>query len=468
MSDSTADKNVLPPPSPDQRRIAMGQFERAQQVLAKGDHDYAIQLLVQCCKLDPANPVFRKFLRQAQKTKYKNNLYGSRLAVVTTAATKAKLRAAKRAGDHVKVLELAEEVLGQNPWDSSTQLDMAESFEALGLPDLAIWTLEQARQKDPKDVAVNKALAALHEKRGAFSQAIALWQVIIQTNPTDLEAQRKVKDLSASETIARGSYEEVAAGARRPGYAETLATSDQPADPLERQAAPLLARIEADPSNPSCHLHLASFYRRADLFDKAAAVLKNALGLTGNHPDVVLALAELEIDGFRKNLAIAERRLQANPDDEKLQRIRAKLVKEIDSRELDIFRQKADRQPGEKAHRFEVGVRLMRLGQLDEAIKELQALRSEPRFQWRALHYLGLCFQARKNWRLAQRNFEEALQVIPSDEVETRKEVLYCLAKGFADAGDLAKAQDFGAELANLDFSYRDIGKLLDEWSAGG
>ena len=78
--------------------------------------------------------------------------------------------------------------------------------------------------------------------------------------------------------------------------------------------------------------------------------------------------------------------------------------------------------------------------------------------------YLGYCFKSRKNWRLAQRNFEEALQNLPSGEEEFRKELLFLLAEGTAESGDLARAVEFGYELANLDFGYRDIGKLLDEW----
>ena len=40
------------------------------------------------------------------------------------------------------------------------------------------------------------------------------------------------------------------------------------------------------------------------------------------------------------------------------------------------------------------------------------------------------------------------------------------LAEGYAQNGDLARAIDLGTELANEDFSYRDIGRLLDEWQA--
>src|SRR5262249_48009017 len=78
--------------------------------------------------------------------------------------------------------------------------------------------------------------------------------------------------------------------------------------------------------------------------------------------------------------------------------------------------------------------------------------------------YLGHCFRSRHNWRLAKRNFEEALRHLPAGEDEVRKEVLFHLAQGSAEAGELAEAVDLGTELANLDFAYRDIGQLLDQW----
>ena len=111
-----------------------------------------------------------------------------------------------------------------------------------------------------------------------------------------------------------------------------------------------------------------------------------------------------------------------------------------------------------------VGVRLLRAGQTDEAIRELQTARADLHYQWRSLYYLGFCFKGRNNWRLAQRNFEEALQGLPAGEESARKEILFQLAQGAADSGDLAKAVDLAHELANLDFSFRDIGRLLDEW----
>jgi tetratricopeptide (TPR) repeat protein len=206
------DSSVLPSPSPEHRRIAAGQFERANQVIATGNYDYGIRLLLSCCKLDPANLIYRQTLRRTEKTKYRNNLRGSRLAWLTNWATKARLKRAKQRRDYLRVLELGEQVLVRNPWDTGAQMDMAEAADVLGLLDLAIWTLEQARQKNPQDVRVNRSLARLYEKRGNFTQAIALWQLVSKAAPRDVEAQHKAKDLAASETIARGHYEEAVGG----------------------------------------------------------------------------------------------------------------------------------------------------------------------------------------------------------------------------------------------------------------
>ena len=61
---------------------------------------------------------------------------------------------------------------------------------------------------------------------------------------------------------------------------------------------------------------------------------------------------------------------------------------------------------------------------------------------------------------------EDALAHLPGSERERRKEMLFMLAEGSAAAGDLDHAVEVGQELANEDFGYRDIGRLLDEWEA--
>jgi tetratricopeptide (TPR) repeat protein len=134
---------------------------------------------------------------------------------------------------------------------------------------------------------------------------------------------------------------------------------------------------------------------------------------------------------------------------------------------LELYRLKADRFPAEMSHRLEMGLRLRALGQLDEAISQFQQARRDPPLAVARAIAIGTLFhptQTTGAW--AQRNFQECLQALPSEEENARKEVLYQLAQGHANAGDLAQAIDIGHELANLDFAYRDIGRLLDEWQS--
>jgi len=479
----------LPPINPEHRRVAVSQFEHANQSVATGNFDYGIRLLLMCCKLDPANLIYRQTLRRTEKAKYKNNLRGGWLAWLTAWPAKARTKTALKTGDYLGVLVYGELVLARNPWDVGAQMDMAEAADELGQLDLAAWLLEQARQKSQALPALNRALARLYEKRGNFTQAIALWNLVRKARPADKEADRKLKDLAVNETIARGNYEGAVADAAavpKPGGdpisdptrskeyrlagaapargGDSANATPAPTDRAGREAAPIRARLQADLTNANLYLQLAAVYRRNGDLENARAVLQEGLGPTGNAFELGAEITDLEIEPFRQNLTLTEERYKAHPDDEELRRLRIRLRKEVNTRELELHRRKAERFPTEMSHRYEVGVRLLRGGLIDEAIQELQAARGDPRQRWQSQIQLGHCFKARNNWRLAQRNYEEALRLLPVSETAKKKDVLFLLAQGCAEAGDLAHAIDLGHELANIDFSYRDIGRLLDEW----
>ncbi len=493
----------LPPLTAERRRVAVGKFERANQVVATGNFDYGIHLLLDCCKIDPANLVYRQKLRATEKVKYRNNLRGSLLACLWIWPLRARMKTALRARDYLKVLEHGERILMRNPWEVGTQTDMAEAAEALGLLDLAVWNLEQARQKQPFDPHLNRLLARLYEDRGIFPQAIALWELIHKVKPTDVEAKHKIKDLAAADTIVRGQYHAIIPSGpeqkeegppAEPAPKKNGSTDEVPAawwlndggapacaeaqagnaphadekqpvpDRFDREAAPIRARLKDDPTSPHLYLQLAAVYRRGNDLEQARAVLQEGLKATGNSFELRVQSADLDIEPFRRNLALTEEKLKAQPDNAELLRLRSRLREEINTRELDMHRRKADRYPTEMSHRYEVGMRLLHLGQIDEAIHELQASRNDPRFRWQSQLALGQCFKARNHWRLAERNFEEALKNLPAGEITPRKEILYELAAGCAESNDLNKAIDLATELANIDLSYRDIGRLLDEW----
>jgi serine/threonine-protein kinase len=186
----------------EQLRSAAGQFKRAQQARDAGSLAYALELLLSCCRLDPANLLYRAALRQVGRSLADKDRPGALAAL----ATRLRLKGASRRHDGRKVLEYGEALLVRNPADIGTQAVMAEAAEQLGLDSLAVWLLEQALEQAPNNAAVLRHLARLYERLGRLSRALVLWELIRKVDPTDAEAPRKLNALAASEAIARGGY----------------------------------------------------------------------------------------------------------------------------------------------------------------------------------------------------------------------------------------------------------------------
>jgi serine/threonine protein kinase len=190
--------------TPDERTAAARQFERASEVLAVGDGQYARSLLLTCCTLDPANLRYRQTMRQTKPPP--GGLLSSLLAPLKTILGKARLNMAQRKGDYLKVLSYGEELIAQAPGDAAVQLKMAQAAESLGLLRLAFWLADQARAQDSHNPAPLRALARLHERQKQFGRALRFWELVHQEAPSDGEAKRKMNDLAAQETIERGNY----------------------------------------------------------------------------------------------------------------------------------------------------------------------------------------------------------------------------------------------------------------------
>jgi hypothetical protein len=197
----------LPTPTPEARRMATESYQRALQVFATGNHDYAIWLLTNCCKADPGNLLYHQTLRRVQKSKY-NHRRGSRLAFLLTARSRAKLRAAKRDRQPVAGLDPGR----ADPQPQSVGFGRADGhgqrrrrvgpIRSGGLA--ARPGARAARGQTPRSTACWPGCLSVE----ATSTGPAfLWELVRKAVPDDVEASHKAKDLAASETIAKGQYE---------------------------------------------------------------------------------------------------------------------------------------------------------------------------------------------------------------------------------------------------------------------
>jgi tetratricopeptide (TPR) repeat protein len=442
---------------PEQRRSAASCFERASDVMASGDNAHAVTLLQECCRLDPANLLYRQTLRRAARARYRQNGRGHWLAWLWNWPLRLQLSRAVAANRPADVLPLAERILANNPWDVAAQLAIARAAEKLQLLDVAIWALQQVRLQRPHDLALDRSLAALYEQRGHFTQAQTLWQRVVEQCPEDSEAREQLLQL---QRIAQSAVQAPATST-----ASTTSTASSGSGswliPIEREANALREAIEANPTQASGYLALARLYRQTNRWEAAAQTLQSGLEATGGDFALQVEAADLAIEPFRRDLAIA-RAKRAEKEDALLQQREAELVHEINARELDLYRMQVDRQPQRDDLRYELGVRLLRCGQAEEALAMFHQLPDD----WRAARGAGYCYRLWNNHARARDCFEQALMRLPDHEHNRREELLYELACCHAELGDYDRAVERGAELAESSPDYRDILALLPRWQA--
>ncbi|MBI3823655.1 MAG: protein kinase [Planctomycetes bacterium] len=191
--------------STDQVRAAASLQRHALEILSRGSDDYARQLLEDALRLNPFDLIARKTLRDLHQKKA-GGVLGRWFASLNVLAIKSKMHAARTAGDWRKVFEYGEQVLVHQPTDADTHIEMAETATDIGLPALGRWFLEQGSEAAPDNATLVRARARLHEHLQDWKPAIALWERVVELEPSNFEAQRKITDLSAQDMLASGHY----------------------------------------------------------------------------------------------------------------------------------------------------------------------------------------------------------------------------------------------------------------------
>jgi tetratricopeptide (TPR) repeat protein len=161
----------IPPLTPEQRHAVASRFSRATQLLAAGSPGQAVPLLLECCRLDPANLTYRQMLRGAARDQQRKQPTPAFAAWLSTWRARRRLRKALQSGHDLETIDLAEGILVVSPTNTEAHWAAATAFERMGWIDQAVVCLEQARLAVQPAKTFDKDLARLYERRGSFTQA---------------------------------------------------------------------------------------------------------------------------------------------------------------------------------------------------------------------------------------------------------------------------------------------------------
>ena len=445
------------PPTEDKEESIFGLKETIAQMAATaanrilhGDFEAGIQLYIDCCERDPGNLACRKKLRDAQMKKLDNKPPSG---FGLSRSTKSRVKGWLKSSQFAKALEAGEEGLSDNPWDSAAMRVMGRAADGLGFTDTASWLFQSALKISPNDLEILQDLAEFLERQQDFRSARILWEKILRLNPSDQEAKDRAKELGASETMKRMTDNKDVVITSAPKEVSALAEEQR-----------IRTLLQEKPHWAPYYIELTNLLKKANRLEEAEHILRIGIVQSEGDKKLLLEVAHLEkiilgkrIDELKHILSVDKTWAFAKIAEDCLKT-------EQRRRDSELLRLRVEADPANMASKLELGQMLVELGEIDAAISELQQSRKDPRLSWKALISLGKCFSIKGNATLARRNLEDALKSLPETEDASRKEILFSLALSYASENDFTKAVEIGNEIANIDFTYQGIGKLLDEW----
>ena len=461
----------------DKNRLAAECFRRATEAMSKSNWDYAVEMLDQCIIFVPENLMYRQTKRGCSQKKYKDNKTGARMASMKLMKIRARIKKARVKKDWAALDRACEEGLTINPWESSLFFDLGESCREREFDEVAVDAYKMSVINDNKNIPYMKVLAKLLRERGEYSEAMVQWERIHELNPEDPEARGMIAKLLTEKTMDRGGYEDAKdtkdvkteSAAATNAYAQDRAARAgqmSSADAMTEETE-LSRAVKKEPEEVNHYLKLADFYRQRNENPKAAATLKDALGVSGNDPNIQEILEDVELDMMRDNVQLARQDFLKHKDNEKVKTRYQALKKELVKREVGVLSGRIERYPKDMRLKIELGNRYKSVKQFAKAIPLFQQAVTDVRLQTQALMSLGDCFLQEDKIDLARRQYEKSLENIDrQNQVDEFKHGHYWLGRIYQKQGKLDKADTHYSEILGVDYEYKDVLKRLEKLQA--
>ena len=444
-------------------------FNKGFAALERGNLGYAIDLLTSCVTLEPSLLQARKFLRIAEvqlaKQEKKTSSFSHIISSTTSLGSLTKINGLIKASKGKEALIEAEMLLRKDPLNQRFIKLQAEAALTANMPEVAIQTLEVARDNYEEDTFIISWLGELYQKVGRTRAARECFEKLCEICPNDPNVIKSLKDAIAVDAMNAGKWEEVA---QKGGSIQDLIKDKKEAALLEqgnkavkteKDAEALIAdtleKIKVEPQNINYYRALARLYGDQKHFDEAIDVLAKAISMSPGDPELDAMMTSTKIAKFDN--AIEE--LAASGADAAV--VDAKRYE----REVFVFenlQERVQRYPNDLRLRYEWGVKLYENDYLNEAIQQFQLSQRNPKYRARTLYHLALCFKKKKQLDMAVEQLRKAISEMTTMD-ETKKDVLYELGCILETMGKKEEAMVCFKQVYQVDIGYKDISSKIEQ-----
>jgi tetratricopeptide (TPR) repeat protein len=437
-----------PLPEPQRKRLEKV-FEVATKKAATAttpdDFDYITKLVAQCIVGEPGNAIFVRMYLESLQKKFGNVTKIGSLTQFKERGARAAVKKALSQEQWDEVIAQGLKVLAVNPWDKAALIAMSTAANKSGDRDCELCYLQAALKGSPKDAACNRLYAIALTDRGLIDQAITFWHRVEDVLPNDEEAKRSIASLTVQKQRSSGKFDDDSDDTR---------LMKQKAQQYEVQTLEqrLLRKIKSEPDEIAPYLELAQNYVNEDRFAEAEKLLEKAYELSNGDIEVREKWEDSQLRNMRQQIGRAK-------DIE----TRKKLEGQYFLKNMEFCKGRVERNPANLLLKYELGYLYMKNKMYQDAIRELQTAKNDPRKRGVCMLALGECFVAVKQYRLAMRHFEQAIEDIPDRDAENKRKAYYVAGRLALGLKELEPAEKHLSTLAGLDFNYKDVSKLLDK-----
>ncbi|MCP4710380.1 MAG: tetratricopeptide repeat protein [Planctomycetes bacterium] len=452
------------------KKRAQGLFSKAKEVAYALQYDYAIEMYLDGLAawptaLEEGHKPLREIALRRLSDGGKKSGFGD----------KSKFKSLPGKSPRENMLK-AEYLLSKDPNNPSHMTNMIKGALDGDFKKTAFWMADilllcNIKAKKPS-LDTYKLLMKAYSQLDEYAWAVKACTMARQMKPGDNELNEAMRDLSAQATMQEGKYDDDDGDFRgsiqdREGQ-EELQDQELSMRSQKKQAEMIAnARREylAEPIHPgkvNALVDINCEKEDKEQEDEAFDILEKAYAESDQFHFKKRA-GELKIKQNNRIARNYKKKLQKDAKNPELKKKVQKAQNMSLQTEIDHYQLCVENYPTDQSMKFEYAKRLVRAKKYDDAIPLFQEARSNPRHRLGAVSQIGQCWFYKKWYTDAVDSFNEALEMVESQEGQLAKELRYNLGRAYEADGNFEEALNSFRKVAQIDFNYLDVRQRVDE-----
>ena len=433
-------------------------YEKACDAIERANYDYAVELLREVLRQNPAFPDARVALRGTERRREQER--GKRIGALIAMPFRMMLAAVLGTlSKPIKRLEVYEDFLKEYPSSFWGLMGAGAAACKAGYSDEGIRIYQDAQRLKPDNKSVLRALVNRLAEEQRSPEAVPYGERLLAISPKNRDLEREVRGLQASGHMKTSGMETAKS------FRDVIRDKDG-AEQMEREGrmvvakSDMLAQVEKaeaalaeDPQHPTKILGLANLYLNTDQLAKARRLLLVKHKELPDSFDIRARLGDVQMIVYDQSIATARR----EGDEEKLAELQERRTRFA----VKEFEWRHEQHPTDREVLTHLGKAYLDAKRYNEAIATFQEVVTDPRFGLTSARMLGQCFTAKGQYDLALEQYTRALKAHPDMDREG-KELCYSLAETYEAMGNGEDALKTYKRIYSKDINFMDVSEKVD------